>query len=123
MLLQVPQARAQQWLAIRVGNSKYIVNCTVDTQKNLITTGLTIYNRDFYDFLWSKKEELEKTIASPLIWHGDGKSQWRIFAQIDGDIGKVEKAWAPFFDWCCAMAIKFAFVVKREFSAFDRSSR
>lgn len=77
-------------------------------------------NRDFYDYLFSHKQEFEHEIGNELVWHGEGKHTLRIYVETLGNIKGAEKEWSDFFKWYCEMAPRFLVVARKYHERFNR---
>lgn len=112
-----------QNLPIRAGSASFTVGCLVNTQRKVIGTELTVWNRDFYDYLSAHKQDFEREIGHELIWHGEGKHTLRIYVETPGNIKGTEKGWNEFFSWYCEMAPKFLISARKYLETFNQNNR
>ncbi len=109
------KANPKHWYNLSVGNSNYHISLTVNTQKNIIGTGLYIIdNKDIFFAFKEKKLEIEEAIGEELEWIEADKA-CRILLTTDGNIKKDSTSWNPLFEWFCEKSIKF----KEVFIKFD----
>ena len=120
---RIPETKPQHWLTLRAGSASFAVGCLVNTQRKVIGTELTVWNRDFYDYLSAHKQDFEREIGHELIWHGEGKHTLRIYVETPGNIKGTEKGWNEFFSWYCEMASKFLISARKYLETFNQNNR
>jgi len=74
------------WYTVAIGSSKCYISIDLVNKEHKIRVGLWIPdNKDFYDYLYSKKEEIEKQIDFSVEWDRlDAKKSAAICANIRG---------------------------------------
>lgn len=108
--LRTPQA--QHWYDLAVGSSAYHIDMTVNTQKNVITTGIYINeDKTIFEKFRIHADEIEKKLGTTIEWR-DAKKASRIMVSMPFDINKHED-WEQGFVWLYHMCLKMKEVIKK----------
>ncbi len=105
------KAQAQHWYSLRLGSSRYHLDLTVNTQKNVI--GAEIYipdNKETFEAFKASKREIESEIGQTLEWI-EAKKACRILVTTSGNIKKGSENWKAIFNWYMNMALKLRDIV------------
>lgn len=106
--LQTP--RPQYWFDVSLGKSNINLSNTCNTDEN--TVGVRVYIKhqiaeSMLPFLISKKEEIEKSIGSPLIWNPNPDNRDKVIGLLYktdfSDKSKLEEA----VNWLVDQTVKF----------------
>jgi hypothetical protein len=107
--LRLRKTRPQHWYDLSIGSSEAHIALTINTQIDEI--GCEIYiqdNKDLYEYLKRKKEEIENQLGENLSWQKlENKKASRIKLSLSGKISENNEQNKELFDWLIEKAEKF----------------
>lgn len=99
------KARPQHWYNLSTGTSKYYIDLTVNTQKNVIGAGIYIRkDKELFEYLSSHADLFEEEIQNDVEWI-DASVASRILVTSEGDILNKQSQWNSYFDWLIDTAV------------------
>lgn len=114
--LQTP--RPQHWYDVSMGSSEAHIALTVNTREDLI--GCEVYinlNKDLYNYLLNRKDEIEKEIGETAIWIDAAKaSRIKISKKVNGIFNSNESN--NYFSWLYEKTVLFQKVFSKYFKEF-----
>ncbi len=116
--IRLQATRPQHWYDVSMGSSEAHVALTVNTREDLIGCEVYInYNKDLYNYLLSKKDEIEKEIGESLIWVDAAKaSRIKISRKVNGVFNDKESE--SYFNWLYEKTVLFQKVFAKLFKEF-----
>ena len=113
--LRFQKSHPQHWTNISIGSSECHLALTINSRENLF--GCEIYisdNKDYYNKLFEKREEIEKELGQKLEWMElPGKKASRIKIVMSGFFDK-EAEWEKYFEWLMITAENFQKVFQKK---------
>jgi hypothetical protein len=107
--LRLRKTRPQHWYDLSIGSSEAHIALTINTQ--IVEIGCEIYiqdNKDLYEYLKRKKEEIENQLGENLSWQKlENKKASRIKLSLSGKISENNEQNKELFDWLIEKAEKF----------------
>ncbi len=116
--LQTP--RPQHWYDVSMGSSEGHVALTVNTRENLI--GCEVYiskNKDLFNFLRDKTDEIEKEIGEPIEWVDAAVASRIKIKKNVKDVFDQEGA-EEYFSWLYGKTVLFQKVFSKYFKQFKK---
>jgi hypothetical protein len=114
--LQTP--RPQHWYDVSMGSSEAHITLTVNTREDLI--GCEVYinlNKDLYNYLLTRKDEIEKEIGETAIWIDAAKaSRIKISKKVNGIFNSNESN--NYFSWLYKKTVLFQTIFSKYFREF-----
>ena len=114
--LQTP--RPQHWYDVSMGSSEAHIALTVNTREDLI--GCEVYinlNKDLYNYLLTRKDEIEKEIGETAIWIDAAKaSRIKISKKVNGIFNSNESN--NYFAWLYDKTVLFQKIFVKHFKEF-----
>lgn len=102
--LRKPQS--ESWYDMGIGHSNVYISMNVHFKKGSINTGLYIPDdKELYNDLLERKDEIEMAVGSELIWHEANKVR-RIFVVKEVELGDSSN-WGTCFRWLMDMNLRF----------------
>ncbi len=116
--LQTP--KPQSWYVISIGSSEANIVLTINSRENLLVCVISINkNKDLFDFLKKKKDEIEKEIGESAIWRDDlAYPQIFIEKNVPG-IFNIEKT-EEYFEWFYEKTLLFQKVFRKYIKEFKK---
>jgi hypothetical protein len=101
-----------------MGSSEAHVALTVNTREDLV--GCEVYinkNKDLYNFLLGKKDEIEKELGEPAIWVDAAKaSRIKVSRKVNGVFNENESE--SYFAWLYEKTVLFQTVFAKYFRQY-----
>jgi hypothetical protein len=114
--LQTP--RPQHWYDVSMGSSEAHIALTVNTREDLI--GCEVYinlNKDLYNYLLTRKDEIEKEMGETAIWIDAAKaSRIKISKKVNGIFNSNESN--NYFAWLYDKTVLFQKIFVKHFKEF-----
>ncbi len=103
---------AQNWYNLAAGSSAYHIDMTINTLKNVITTGIYIRDdKSIYESFKQFAADIEKEIGSPIVWREANKA-CRIYVTFQMDV-KDRNEWNKGYAWLCSMDLKIKDIIRK----------
>lgn len=89
-----------------------------------LDSGDQIQNKQLFDFLHGKKEEIERSFGEELAWERlDEKRASRVAIYIDGSIRTDTESLAKIKEWAIGKLLKFKKIFPEQIKKFDKNAK
>lgn len=116
--LKLRTPRPQHWFDVSIGSSEAHIALLINTRENLVGCELYIPdNKDLYNYLQERQEEVEKNIESKIEWVDANKASMLKTKSPAGELFDTEKQ-KEYFDWLLSQTVKFTKVFGKYIKEF-----